>query len=91
LVLFLVAPLAEGAALAHLRAELRGRLVGFIFQSFHLIPSLTAYENILTPMEIMGVNDKFGQSGTPGELVEHYGLGIAAIRSAVRKVISRKR
>ena len=37
-------------------AELRGRLVGFIFQSFHLIPSLTAYENILTPMEIMGVN-----------------------------------
>ncbi len=36
-------------------AELRGRLVGFIFQSFHLIPSLTAYENILVPMEIMGV------------------------------------
>ncbi|HEY8461155.1 MAG TPA: ABC transporter ATP-binding protein [Blastocatellia bacterium] len=36
-------------------AELRGRLLGFIFQSFHLIPSLTAYENILTPMEIMGV------------------------------------
>jgi putative ABC transport system ATP-binding protein len=35
-------------------AELRGRLLGFIFQSFHLIPSLTAYENILTPMEIMG-------------------------------------
>lgn len=37
-------------------AELRGKLVGFIFQSFHLIPSLTAYENILTPMEIMGVS-----------------------------------
>ncbi len=37
-------------------AELRGRLVGFIFQSFHLIPSLTAYENILVPMEIMGVS-----------------------------------
>ncbi|MFN0088481.1 MAG: ABC transporter ATP-binding protein [Blastocatellia bacterium] len=36
-------------------AELRGNLVGFIFQSFHLIPSLTAYENILTPMEIMGL------------------------------------
>ena len=35
-------------------AELRGRKVGFIFQSFHLIPSLTAYENILVPMEIMG-------------------------------------
>src|SRR5205085_9672334 len=36
-------------------AELRGAKVGFIFQSFHLIPSLTAYENILVPMEIMGL------------------------------------
>lgn len=36
-------------------AELRGRLIGFIFQSFHLIPSLTAYENILVPLEIMGI------------------------------------
>ncbi len=35
-------------------ATLRGGKVGFIFQSFHLIPSLTAYENILVPMEIMG-------------------------------------
>ncbi|HWQ35302.1 MAG TPA: ABC transporter ATP-binding protein [Blastocatellia bacterium] len=35
-------------------AELRGAKVGFIFQSFHLIPSLTAYENILVPMEIAG-------------------------------------
>ncbi|QQS48306.1 MAG: ABC transporter ATP-binding protein [Acidobacteriota bacterium] len=37
-------------------AEYRGGLLGFIFQSFHLIPSLTAYENILIPMEIMGVS-----------------------------------
>jgi len=35
-------------------AELRGAKLGFIFQSFHLIPSLTALENILVPMEIMG-------------------------------------
>ncbi len=35
-------------------AEFRGGKLGFIFQSFHLIPSLTAYENILVPMEIMG-------------------------------------
>jgi putative ABC transport system ATP-binding protein len=35
-------------------AELRGRMVGFIFQSFHLIPSLTALENILIPLEIAG-------------------------------------
>ena len=38
-------------------AELRGSKVGFIFQSFHLIPSLTALENILVPMEIAGVRD----------------------------------
>jgi putative ABC transport system ATP-binding protein len=36
-------------------AELRGRKIGFIFQSFHLIPSLTALENILVPMEIAGL------------------------------------
>jgi putative ABC transport system ATP-binding protein len=38
-------------------AELRGAKVGFVFQSFHLIPSLTALENILVPMEIRGLKD----------------------------------
>lgn len=38
-------------------AELRGKKIGFIFQSFHLIPSLTAYENVLVPMEIARVRD----------------------------------
>jgi putative ABC transport system ATP-binding protein len=38
-------------------AEFRGAKLGFIFQSFHLIPSLTAYENILVPMEIMGISN----------------------------------
>ncbi|MBK9155646.1 MAG: ABC transporter ATP-binding protein [Chloracidobacterium sp.] len=38
-------------------AELRSKKIGFIFQSFHLIPSLTAFENILIPMEIRGVRD----------------------------------
>jgi putative ABC transport system ATP-binding protein len=33
-------------------ADLRGAMVGIIFQSFHLIPSLTAYENVLVPMEL---------------------------------------
>ncbi len=36
-------------------ALLRGRKIGFVFQSFHLIPSLTAFENVLVPMEIAGV------------------------------------
>ncbi len=38
-------------------AELRSEKVGFIFQSFHLIPSLTAFENILVPLEIAGRRD----------------------------------
>src|SRR5262245_23864671 len=38
-------------------AELRGAKIGFVFQSFHLIPSLTALENILVPMEIAGASD----------------------------------
>jgi putative ABC transport system ATP-binding protein len=38
-------------------ARLRSEKIGFVFQSFHLIPSLTAYENILIPMEIRGLND----------------------------------
>ncbi|MFN2511615.1 MAG: ABC transporter ATP-binding protein [Pyrinomonadaceae bacterium] len=36
-------------------ARLRGKKIGFVFQSFHLIPSLTAFENVLVPMEIAGV------------------------------------
>ncbi len=38
-------------------ATLRSRKIGFIFQSFHLIPSLTAFENVLIPMEILGLKD----------------------------------
>lgn len=35
-------------------ARLRGEKIGFVFQFFHLIPSLTAFENVLVPMEIAG-------------------------------------
>ncbi len=35
-------------------ARLRGTRIGFVFQSFHLLPSLTALENVLVPMEIAG-------------------------------------
>jgi putative ABC transport system ATP-binding protein len=38
-------------------ARLRGEKVGFVFQFFHLIPSLTAYENVAVPMEIAGLHD----------------------------------
>lgn len=36
------------------RAELRGRLIGFVFQSFQLLPSLTALENVMLPLELAG-------------------------------------
>jgi putative ABC transport system ATP-binding protein len=46
----------EGADLFSLdedqRAELRGRSVGFVFQSFQLLPSLTALENVMLPLEL---------------------------------------
>ena len=39
------------------RAKLRGRLVGFVFQSFQLLPSLTALENVMLPLELGGVGN----------------------------------
>lgn len=47
-------------------------------------------KNHPVPIEFVGVDDKFGQSGTPEELIEHYGMGVDAITKAVKKVISRK-
>lgn len=38
-------------------ADIRSRKIGFVFQSFHLIPSLTAFENVLIPLEILGVGN----------------------------------
>jgi putative ABC transport system ATP-binding protein len=50
--------LLEGHSLAALdeeqRAILRGQLVGFVFQSFQLLPSLTALENVMLPIELKG-------------------------------------
>jgi transketolase len=41
-------------------------------------------------IEFIGVRDQFGQSGTPAELIEHYGMGKDAIFAAAKKVIERK-
>ena len=51
----------NGAELTQLdedgRAAVRARHVGFVFQSFHLVPSLTALENVMLPLELAGHKD----------------------------------
>jgi putative ABC transport system ATP-binding protein len=52
-------------------ARLRGEKIGFVFQFFHLIPSLTALENVLVPMEIAGVP---GAAKRARDLLDEVGL-----------------
>ena len=47
-------------------------------------------ESYPVPMEFVGVQDMFGQSGTPSELLKHYGMGEEHIRTAVQDVLGRK-
>ena len=42
------------------------------------------------PVEMVGVQDHFGESGEPDELMEKFGMGVSAIRTAVEKVLKRK-
>ena len=42
------------------------------------------------PIEFIGVRDRYGESGEPEELIEHYGMGVSHIAAAVKKAISRK-
>jgi putative ABC transport system ATP-binding protein len=54
------------------RAQLRGERVGFIFQSFQLIPTLTALENVQVPLELRGEADTARRSR---DLLDRVGLG----------------
>ncbi|MCL5775774.1 ABC transporter ATP-binding protein [Limibaculum sp. FT325] len=53
-------------------ARLRGQSIGIVFQSFHLIPTMTALENVATPLEIAGARDAFERAGA---MLERVGLG----------------
>ncbi|NOT43570.1 MAG: ABC transporter ATP-binding protein [Acidobacteria bacterium] len=52
-------------------AKLRGAQIGFVFQFFHLVPSLTALENIMVPMEIAGRRDAMARGR---QLLDEVGL-----------------
>lgn len=68
--------LLDGVDLAALdedgRARARREKVGFVFQSFQLIPTLTAWENVMLPMELRGMG---GAPERARELLERVGLG----------------
>jgi putative ABC transport system ATP-binding protein len=54
------------------RAALRGRMIGFVFQSFQLLPAMTALENVMLPLELAGADD----AQTAARLMlERVGLG----------------
>lgn len=57
------------------RAKLRGEKVGFVFQSFQLIPTLTALENVQVPLELAGAVSFREASQRARELLERVGLG----------------
>lgn len=47
-------------------------------------------KNRPVPMEFVGVQDRFGESGNPNELIEQFGMGVSHIKDAVRRVLKRK-
>ncbi len=66
----------EGVELSALdedgRAAMRARHVGFVFQAFHLVPSLTAHENVMLPLELAGRGDARAAARA---VLEQVGLG----------------
>lgn len=56
------------------RAALRGRELGFVFQSFHLLPALNALENVMLPMELLGIASAAETAATAEAMLTRVGL-----------------
>ena len=55
-----------------------------------MVAELLAGEHSV-PIEFIGMHDRFGESGDPDELIEAFGMGVGAIKEAVKRVIERKK
>jgi putative ABC transport system ATP-binding protein len=76
------------------RAQLRAREVGFVFQSFHLLPALTAKENIALPLELAGRQeaarvDEVLQAVGLSHRARHYPRQLSGIRGAAAHPVCR--
>lgn len=65
------------------RTRLRGSRIGFIFQTFNLVPYLTALENVQAPLYLMGLSAK-EQAERAQQMLERVGLAERAAPSPVR-------
>ena len=79
-------------------ARFRGRNVGIVFQSFHLIPTMTALENVAVPLELAGRRGRLRSRRAPSlprsalrERVNHYPARAVGRRAAARRARARAR
>lgn len=77
-------------------SKLVPQVLGFVTVEEHQIAgglgsAVSEYLASTTPMpiEFIGVHDRFGQSGTPAELIEYYGMGVGSIVTAVERILGR--
>ena len=80
----------QGTAISYLPenqlAQLRGRTIGFVFQSYQLIPTLTALENVLLPFELNGFPTAAGADSASERVPNNRKAGIARARQLLSSV-----
>ena len=70
-------------------ARFRGRRIGIVFQSFHLVPTMTALENVALPLELAGEDDAFERAEAEmqavglGHRLHHYPAQLSVDRKSV--------